>query len=271
MKDRRKKAGIRLAAVLAFILLFTGCGQSKENTSLLSKGQSDVEYIQEKGTLVAGITDFAPMDYKDGKDWKGFDADLARAFAKSLDVDLEFVEIDWDKKTDLLEEGKIDCIWNAMTLTEDLQKTISCTDPYLSNAQVVVLRQDDLEEYASIEDCQHMLFAVESGSTGEALLKDLNYRYSVYPTQKEALESVQEKKADATVIDIVMAAYYTDEGQDFEDLAFDLTLNDEKLCVGFRKDSDLTEQANTFLRAAYEDGTIQSLAEEYGIERAVAE
>ena len=28
-------------------------------------GDSDVAYVQEKGTLVVGITDFEPMDYKD--------------------------------------------------------------------------------------------------------------------------------------------------------------------------------------------------------------
>lgn len=114
-----------------------------------------------------------------------------------------------------------------------------------------------------------MLFAVEAGSTGESLLKELNYRYTTYSTQIEALESVSQKKADATVIDIIMAAYYTDEGQDFEDLGFDIALNDEKICVGFRKDSDLAEKINEFLKASYDDGTIGSLAEQYGIENAV--
>ncbi len=269
MKRQRRKCVI-LAAAAAAVLMFAGCaGDSQETSAGLKPGQSDLEFVQSKGTLVVGVTDFAPMDYRDGEEWKGFDAELAEAFAESIGVTLELVEIDWDKKTELLEKGSIDCIWNGMTMSKDLQETISCSEPYLSNAQVVVLRDGGTEQYQTAADCQHLLFAVEEGSTGELLLKDMKYRYTLYETQMEALGSVREKKTDAAVIDIIMAAYYTGEGQEFEDLQLGVSLNDEKFCVGFRKDSDLTEKANEFLKTAYEEGTISSLADQYGIENAV--
>lgn len=266
MKKRLRSIGV----LLMVAMLLSGCGGNEQTESpVLEQGQSDLQYVQEKGTLVVGITDYAPMDYQQDEDWTGFDVDLAKAFADSLGVTLQFTEIDWNQKTELLEKGSIDCIWNGMTMTEELQETISCSDPYLSNAQVVVLKRTVAEKYQTVEACQHMLFAVEAGSTAEALLKEMKYRYTAYPTQKEALQSVLDKKADAAVIDIIMAAYYTGDGQDFEDLAFSFSVNDEKICVGFRKDSDLTEQANEFLQAAYENGVIRSLAEQYGIMGAV--
>lgn len=266
MKKRLRSIG----ALLTVAMLLSGCGGNEQTESpVLEQGQSDLQYVQEKGTLVVGITDYAPMDYQQDEGWTGFDVDLAKAFADSLGVTLQFTEIDWNQKTELLEKGSIDCIWNGMTMTEELQETISCSDPYLSNAQVVVLKRTVAEKYQTVEACQHMLFAVEAGSTAEALLKEMKYRYTAYPTQKEALQSVLDKKADAAVIDIIMAAYYTGDGQDFEDLAFSFSVNDEKICVGFRKDSDLTEQANEFLQAAYENGVIRSLAEQYGIMGAV--
>ena len=270
MKKRCRKVLIMfVAAVMAFTMI-SGCADKKSDSfSGKEPGQSDSEYVKSKGTLVVGITDFAPRDYRDREDWMGFDADLAEKFADSIGVSVKFVEIDWNKKTELLEKGNIDCIWNGMTITEELQQTISCSMPYLSNAQVVVLRSRDMKQYSTREECQHLLFAVEAGSTAEALLKEMKYRYTAYPTQKEALQSVLDKKADAAVIDIIMAAYYTGDGQDFEDLAFSFSVNDEKICVGFRKDSDLTEQANEFLQAAYENGVIRSLAEQYGIMGAV--
>ena len=75
-------------------------------------------YIQDKGTLVVGITYFAPMDYKEeGSDeWIGFDADLAKLFAESLGVSVEFQEITWDYKVEELDSRAIDCVWNGMTL-----------------------------------------------------------------------------------------------------------------------------------------------------------
>lgn len=270
MKKQCKKMNMLFVAATVALTMLTGCAQNNDAmVPGLQPGQSDWEYVQTKGTLVVGITDFAPMDYRDGENWTGFDADLAEAFAESLGVTLELVEIDWNKKTELLEKGNIDCIWNGMTMTDELQETISCSEPYLSNAQVVVLRSGEMGQYNTVESCQHLLFAVEAGSTGEALLKKMKYRYTTFSTQMEALQSVREKKADATVIDIIMAAYYTGDGQKFDELGFDIALNDEKICVGFRKDSDLTEKANEFLQTSYEDGTINSLAGRYGIESAV--
>ncbi len=265
-----RKNGVLLAVSIMVLTLFTGCSQNNADTApVLEQGQSDLEYVQSKGTLVIGITDFAPMDYRDGDIWTGFDADLAEAFAESLGVTPELVEIDWDKKTELLEKGSIDCIWNGMTMSEELQETISCSDPYLSNAQVVVLRDGEKKQYDTVEACQHLLFAVEAGSTGEDLLEKMKYRYTTYSTQMEALQSVCSKQTDAAVIDIIMAEYYTGNVQEFADMQFTISLNDEKICVGFRKDSDLTEKANEFLETVYQDGTIRSLADQYGIGNAV--
>ena len=270
MKKQWKKRSMLLTAVVLTVMTLTGCAQKHADAVAgIEPGQSDLEYVQTKGTLVVGITDFAPMDYRVGEEWTGFDAELAKAFAESLGVAVELVEIDWNKKAELLEKGSIDCIWNGMTMTDELKETISCSEPYLSNAQVIVLRSSEMGQYNTAEACQHLLFAVEAGSAGESLLKEGKYRYTVYPTQMEALQSIREKKADATVIDIIMAAYYTGDGQEFDDLGFDISFNDEKFCVGFRKDSDLTEKANDFLKASYEDGTISALADQYGIENAV--
>ena len=110
-------------------------GEITENAA----GDSDVAYIKDKGKLVVGITDFEPMDYKDNNgEWIGFDADLAKKVAQSLGVEVEFVEIDWDNKILELNNKSIDVVWNGMTLTDEVKKSMECTKPYLNNAQVVV-------------------------------------------------------------------------------------------------------------------------------------
>ena len=100
----------------------------------------DVAYIQDKGTLVVGITDFAPMDYKDKSGaWIGFDADMAKLVAEKLGVEIQFVEIDWDNKIMELDSKNIDVVWNGMTLTAEVTAAMNCTNAYCNNAQVVVL------------------------------------------------------------------------------------------------------------------------------------
>jgi len=99
----------------------------------------DVAYIQDKGTLVVGITDFAPMDYKDENgEWIGFDADMAKLVAEKLGVAVEFIVIDWDNKVFELDGKGIDVVWNGMTLTDAVVAAMECTNAYCNNAQVVV-------------------------------------------------------------------------------------------------------------------------------------
>ena len=107
----------------------------------LAADETDSEYVKQKGTLVVGITDFAPMDYKDEDgNWVGFDADMAAAFAAYLGVQVEFVEIEWDNKVLELNSKSIDCVWNGMTLTDEVKNSMECTNPYFNNAQVVVTK-----------------------------------------------------------------------------------------------------------------------------------
>lgn len=105
-----------------------------------SETDSDVAYIQGKGTLIVGITDFAPMDYKDESgEWIGFDADMARMVADKLGVEAQFVEIDWDNKIMELDSKNIDVVWNGMTLTSEVTSAMECTNAYCNNAQVIVV------------------------------------------------------------------------------------------------------------------------------------
>jgi polar amino acid transport system substrate-binding protein len=104
--------------------------------------ESDVEYIISKGTFIVGITDFAPMDYKrDSDEWIGFDADMARLVADKLGVDIEFVEIDWDNKIMELNSKNIDAVWNGMTLTNEAKESMTCSNAYCNNAQVIVVNE----------------------------------------------------------------------------------------------------------------------------------
>ena len=97
-------------------------------------------YIQDKGTLIVGITEFEPMDYKDENgQWIGFDADMARKVAEKLGVEVQFVIIDWDNKILELDSKNIDVVWNGMTLTSETLGGMECTNAYCNNAQVIVL------------------------------------------------------------------------------------------------------------------------------------
>ena len=113
----------------------------QQESTFTTGEDSDVSYIQQKGTLVVGITEFAPMDYKDENgQWIGFDADLAKLVAERLGVEIQFVVIDWGQKLNELDSKAIDVVWNGMTLTDGVMSAMACTNAYCKNAQVVVVR-----------------------------------------------------------------------------------------------------------------------------------
>lgn len=231
---------------------------------------SDMEYVKSKGTLVVGITDFEPMDYKDAEgNWIGFDADMAKAFAESLGVTVEFVEIEWDNKVLELNGKSIDCVWNGMTLTDEVMSAMACSKAYCNNAQVVVLPADKAADFQTVEACATLRFAVEAGSAGEAEVTALGYECTPVLSQADALMEVAAGTSDAAVIDALMAAAMVGEGTSYADLTYTVGLNSEEYGVGFRTGSDLAEALNAFFAASFADGSMQACAETYGVQAAL--
>ena len=258
------KKTIALLTALVMMLTMVCCAFAAD--------QTDAEYVKEKGTLVVGITDFAPMDYKDEDgNWIGFDADMAAAFAASLGVEVEFVEIEWDNKVLELNSKSIDCVWNGMTLTDEVMAAMTCSNAYCNNAQVVIVPADQADKYQTAEDCAELVFAVEAGSAGEAEITALGYECTPVQSQASALMEVAAGTCDAAVIDSLMAAAMVGEGTSYENLTYTAALNSEEYGVGFRTDSDLAELLNDFFKAAYEDGSLQECAETYGVQAALIE
>ena len=251
----------------------TASGEDAAPAADQTAADSDMAYVQSKGTLVVGITDFAPMDYQnESGEWIGFDADMAKAFAESLGVSVEFVEIDWDNKLLELGSKSIDCVWNGMTLTDEVTSAMSCSNAYCNNSQVVVVPADKAADYQSVDACSSLNFAVESGSAGKAEVEKLGYSFTEVKDQATALMEVAAGTADAAVIDSLMAGAMVGEGTGYDSLTYTVSLNaeeGEQYGVGFRQGSDLAAMLNSFFAASYADGSMLECAETYGIQAAL--
>ena len=272
-----------LSMILALTMIFAlcACGQSAapaateapaaaDTAAPAEAADSDLAYVQGKGTLIVGITDFEPMDYKnDAGEWIGFDADMAKAFAQSLGVEAEFIEIDWDNKILELNNKSIDCVWNGMTLTPEVLNSMGCSEAYCNNAQVVVVKADVADQYQTVESLSDLAFAVEAGSAGEEAVKALGIEPTAVQTQASALMEVKAGTADACVIDLLMAGAMIGEGTSYPDLTYTVELTSEEYGVGFRTGSDLAAALNDFFKASYTDGSMLDIAKTYGVQESV--
>ncbi len=263
------KKTVALILAVVMLLCFAGCG-SKDSS------KTDSEYIKEKGKIVIGITDFAPMDYEEKQgsgDWIGFDADMAKAFAKYLGVDVEFTVINWDNKVFELNGKSIDCVWNGMTLTDGVKSAMATSNAYCVNEQVVVVSKDKKDVYNSKDAIKDLNFAAEGGSAGEEVLTGLGYKVTAVGSQADAVKEVAAGTSDAAVIDLLMAGAVIGEGTSYENLVYTISLSDEKeeYGVGFRKGSDLAAKLNEFFKKAYSDGSMLETAKKYGVQESLIE
>ncbi len=250
----------KLAVLLALVLAVCSC----------SYAETDMEYVKAKGTLVVGITDFKPMDYKNEKgEWIGFDADLAREFAESLGVKVEFQEIEWNNKILELDGKNIDCVWNGMTLTSEVKAAMQCSAPYCNNAQVVIVPVVRATEYSNIDAIKNLNFAVEHGSAGNEQATRYGFKATEVQDQATALMEVASGTTDAAIIDSLMAAAMVGPNTGYEALTYTVALNSEEYGVGFRKGSDLAYALNAFFESGYADGSIMKIALKYGIQAAL--
>lgn len=267
---------------VAMAMSMVACGSSSEKsadsqsagdaTEASAGGsiESDTAYIQEKGKLIVGITDFAPMDYKDDSgEWIGFDADMARKVAESMNVDVEFVEIDWDNKILELENKSIDVVWNGMTLTPEVTNAMACTNAYCNNAQVVVVNADVADKYQDVDSLSELSFAVESGSAGEEAANENGLNVIAVKSQADAVMEVAAGTSDACIIDLLMAGAMIGEGTSYPNLAHTVELTTEEYGIGCRKGSDFAAYINEQLKALYDDGTMEEIATVYGVQDAI--
>lgn len=260
MKSLKKVLAV-LLCVLFVSGMFAAC--SKSNNS-----KSDLDYVKSKGKMVIGVTLYEPMNYKDENgNWTGFDTEFAQAVCEKLGVEAEFIVIDWDNKIFELDSKKIDCAWNGMTLTDEVKESMSCTKPYVKNEQVVVMRADAVKNYTDVASLKDVTFAAESGSAGEAALKDLSLDANLtsVAAQSDALMEVKSGSVQACVIDNTMANAMTGEGTSYSELAQGISLTSEEYGVGFRKDSDLTAEVDKIIDEMKADGSLQKLADKYNL------
>lgn len=249
---------VLVAVMLCTALVMSACGKL-----------DDIGYVTERGKLVVGITEFAPMDYKDASgNWIGFDADLAKLFAEELGVTVEFVEIEWDNKALELQNRTIDCVWNGMTLTDEVLAAMSCSDPYCNNAQIVVISADRAASAQSVDACKSLTFAVEKGSAG-AKAADANGLTKIeVADQATALMEVAAGTADAAIIDSLMAGAMIGAGTAYPNLTTTVRLTTEEYGIGFRKNSNLVKKLNNFMDGLRESGKLRELAVKYGVQEA---
>ena len=146
---------------------------------------------------------------------------------------------------------------------------MECSDAYCNNQQIVIVPADKADDYKTEESLKDLTFAVEAGSAGEEVATEKGFGTTPVLDQATAVMEVASGTSDAAIIDSLMAAAMVGEGTGYPQLAYTVGLTTEEYGVGFRKGSDAASALNDFFKASKEDGTLEKIAETYGVQAAL--
>lgn len=265
-----------IAAILAVAMLSTllvSCGtkpaptNDNSNTQAQSDAQADdsLKEIQDKGVFVLGFDEnFPPMGFKEGVEYTGFDIELAREVFKRLNIELKLQPINWDAKVMELNSKNIDCLWNGMTITDDLKKEVLFSDPYLKNEQVIIVM--DKSNAKTAADLTGKKLGIQSGSSANvALDSKAEFKKTLgevvpFKDNMKAMMDLETGGLDAVLLDSIVAGYnITMSKKPYRIL--DEALATEEYGIAFRKnDVALRNAVNDELKKMAEDGTLAAIS-----------
>lgn len=254
---------VTLILMVTSVFGLTACNKPDPTTT-------DVDYIKGKGTLVVGITLYKPMDWLDEEtgEWTGFDADMANKLGEKLGVTVQFVVIKWANKVPELKSKNIDCIWNGMTASAELDENIDFSCSYAENRQVAVVKSADVNTYNTIDAIKNAKIAVEQESAGDTQATETVKGTNInrVKDQYTALTEVASGTSDVAMIDWTMAKSVCGNGSYSDLVIVDpevVSFGQEEFAVGVRTGSNLAGEINALFKETYNNGVMASLVEKY--------
>lgn len=258
-----------LVLFLVTMLAVAVIGCSGEQGDKPAQDDNSLQEVKETGELVVGLDDaFPPMGFRgENGDIVGFDIDLAKEVAKRMDVELKLQPIDWDTKVLELNNNNIDLIWNGLTITEERQKEILFTRPYMEDKQLIVtLADSDINEKSDLKD--KLIGCQMESSSYDAMQKDEETFNSFkeviqLPNNNDVFMDLTAGRIDAMVVDEVVGRYYMAKNPgEYKVLTDHFGL--EEFGIGLRmEDKALKQEIEKILDEMIEDGTAEEISNEW--------
>lgn len=242
----------------ATLVLITGCGETGKDNSW--------EKVKEKGQFVLGLDDsFPPMGYRDANGAiVGFDVDIAKEVCSRLKVKLKLQPINWDAKEQELNSGKIDCIWNGFTITDERKNNMLFTEPYMKNRQVLIVNAD--ATFKTQKELAGKKLGLQAGSSAADALnsvpefKDTLGDVIEFDDNMTALMDLEKGGVDVVLMDEIVARFYI-QNKNKKYRVLNQELASEDYGIGFRKkDQKLMEKIQDTLKEMAKDGKLAEIS-----------
>lgn len=276
---KKKVLALTMAALMAASL--TACGGGAKETTAADTTVADTadttaaEKTEETSAEAAGTeaaggvlvmatnAEFPPYEYHDGGEIVGIDAEIAKAIADELGMELEIEDIAFDSIIPEITSGKADMGLAGMTVTEDRKQSVDFTDTYAKASQKIIVKEDSA--IASPDDLTGVIVGVQQGTTGDIYVSDLEADGTTverYNKGFEAVQALSQGKIDAVVIDGEPAKTFVAQTEGLKILEESFT--DEEYAIAVKKgNTELLEKINGALKTLKDNGTLDEIVAKY--------
>ncbi|AGT43044.1 ABC transporter substrate-binding protein [Treponema pedis] len=255
-----------LVLICLLISLFVSCRKNKNDKDLFSDDISLAKVLVDGKLRVGVASNYPPLCFSDGRGGlQGFDLDILTAVADFMDIDIEFVGMNWTEKFNFLTAGKIDCIASGFSATPEREKIVEFSMPYFKNAQVIVVRAG--ENIKTLEDLKNKTVGAQKGALGmdilNAYLKDTVKTIKTYSTIMQAFSDLRNRGVDACITDFCSVAYLINqEGNRYEIL--ENCLASDSYVFAFKKGAvSLKDEINEVLLELEEKGVLEKISRKW--------
>lgn len=273
-----KKVSALILALTMCTAMLTACGGGSSTTTsstgsaapapttsaATSEAGADEGYkLTTEGTLtMATNAQFPPYEYYDGDDVIGIDADIAKAIADKMGLELKIEDMEFDSIITAVSTGKADLGLAGMTVDPDRQKNVDFSDPYATGVQVIIVKEGST--IAKPDDLKGKKIGVQLATTGDQYATDDYGKDSVvqYNKGSDAVMALTQGQVDAVIIDNEPAKSYVAANKGLKILDTEYVTENYAACIA-KDNTGLTKAVNKALAELKADGTLQKIVDKY--------
>lgn len=280
-----KKNVLVLAAAVCMAAALTACGSSNSTaettaaaadttTADTAAGSTDTaadtaadtsaaEETEGAGGKIVMVTnaEFPPYEYHENNTIVGIDADIARAIADQMGMELEIQDMAFDSLIPAIQSGKADFAAAGMTVNEERLRNVDFTETYAEAAQVIIVKEGSA--IAAPADLTGKKIGVQTGTTGDIYADDVeNAEVQRFNKGMEAVMALTQDKLDAVIIDREPAKVFVKENEGLKIL--DEAFTEEEYAIAIKKgNTELLEKMNAAIKELKESGELQKIVDKY--------
>jgi polar amino acid transport system substrate-binding protein len=238
-----------LAGSVGLALVMVACGGGDDDTLTVC---SDIPY--------------EPMEFEDENGRiTGFDIELMREIAERLDMELDVTDQTFEGIWLAPRAGTCDIVASSMTITPEREEEALFSDPYFDADQSLLVRAEDEETYATLDDLAGQTIGVQTDTTGEVYANENTPEGATvrsFPDVEGLFLALESGEIEAILQDIPVNGYRAQQ-DDSVVLTQTFETDEEYGFAVEQGNQELIDDVNEQLAAMREDGTYDEIYTEW--------